>query len=340
MQTVLVSMLLSVIIPIYNVAAYLAACLRSVETAVAELVKVRSEVWVEVICVNDGSTDESGQILSKYMWHGPVICKNIRQDNMGVSAARNAGLAVATGEWVAFLDGDDTWAEDVLVQVFDRIHQTPLLDAVGIRMTKVDVHGRPLEDIGLDAPDWVVSGDAALRQAGGAYGSFLWLALDKFYRRDTIEKLALRFPLNMPVGEDVLFNQCFLAQCGQVILCPSIVGYQYFIRQLSASTKQYEELVHQPFRRFFALEEIWRRTGGTGVFRRLQKDAAEIVMAGKEHIYAPTVRSKVIEQWLASSEFLRVVRFMLIHGTAKSRCFSVAYLSGPRRMRRKLLAML
>lgn len=88
----------SLIIPVYNVAPYLRACLDS----------VRAQTFgdFECICIDDGSTDGSGAILDEYAVKDDRI-KAVRQSNGGVGAARNAGLDVAKGEWICFLDADD-----------------------------------------------------------------------------------------------------------------------------------------------------------------------------------------------------------------------------------------
>lgn len=88
----------SVIIPIYNVEAYLEECLVSILNQT-----LRN---IEIICVNDGSTDSSGRILEKYRAEDARI-KIINQCNAGLSCARNTGLRAARGEYVYFVDSDD-----------------------------------------------------------------------------------------------------------------------------------------------------------------------------------------------------------------------------------------
>lgn len=95
----------SVIIPVYNVAPYLRECLDSV------LAQTFTD-W-EAICVDDGSTDESGVILDEY-GKKDARFRVIHQENAGVSAARNAALGVANGEWILFLDADDVWSQSCL----------------------------------------------------------------------------------------------------------------------------------------------------------------------------------------------------------------------------------
>jgi len=92
---------ISIIIPVYNVEQYLRACLDSVF--------VQSLANYEVICINDGSTDGSSSILDEYTAKHSNISL-IHQKNKGLSAARNAGIRAAKGEYVFFLDSDD-WLE-------------------------------------------------------------------------------------------------------------------------------------------------------------------------------------------------------------------------------------
>ena len=91
--------IVSVVIPVYNVEKYLSACLDSV------LAQTFRDF--EAVCVNDGATDSSLEILNEYTQKDPRI-KIITQENQGLSAARNTGLINAQGEYILFLDSDDT----------------------------------------------------------------------------------------------------------------------------------------------------------------------------------------------------------------------------------------
>ena len=90
---------ISIIIPVYNVEKFLPACLDSVLNQTLEN--------FEVVCVNDGATDNSLNILKEYAQKDPRI-KVITQENKGLSEARNTGLKNAQGEYILFLDSDDT----------------------------------------------------------------------------------------------------------------------------------------------------------------------------------------------------------------------------------------
>jgi glycosyltransferase involved in cell wall biosynthesis len=110
--------MISVIIPVHNGGAFIAAALRSVlhQTLPAD----------EVIVVDDGSTDGSADIAARF---GPPV-RVLRQTHQGVAAATNAGIAEVSGEFLAFLDADDLWAENKLAEQSEALAANLSLDAV------------------------------------------------------------------------------------------------------------------------------------------------------------------------------------------------------------------
>ena len=105
------TILLSIVIPVYNVKQFLRDCLDSM---FAQNVPKSS---YEIICVDDGSTDGSGAILDSYAQAADNMTV-IHQENGGVSKARNAGLDHAVGQYIWFVDADDFIAADILRSVF------------------------------------------------------------------------------------------------------------------------------------------------------------------------------------------------------------------------------
>lgn len=97
----------SVIVPVYNVECYLERCLDSILS--------QTYTNLEIILINDGSTDQSSQICDAYVKRDPRI-RVIHQRNQGVSAARDVGLENATGEFIGFVDADD-WIEPDMYEV-------------------------------------------------------------------------------------------------------------------------------------------------------------------------------------------------------------------------------
>lgn len=119
----------SVIIPAYNQAQFLSTAINSV------LAQTFQDF--EVIVTNDGSTDNTPEILARY---GERICV-INQENAGLSAARNAGMRLAQGELVAFLDSDDFWYPDMLLYTVTFFDKHPEMDVVYTKFDKVNEIG-------------------------------------------------------------------------------------------------------------------------------------------------------------------------------------------------------
>ncbi len=100
----------SVIVPVYNSEKYLHECLAGI--------RAQTRVSLEIVLVNDGSTDSSSAILKEYRSIDPRVVV-VTQQNAGLSGARNAGLDVATGRYVCFLDSDDYWQIDALAELVE-----------------------------------------------------------------------------------------------------------------------------------------------------------------------------------------------------------------------------
>jgi len=108
--------LVSVIIPVYNYARYLGEAIESVLTQTYQ--------HVEVIVVDDGSTDQSGEVARSF------AVRYHRQDHAGIGPARNAGVELAHGEFLAFLDADDRWSQQKLERQLGAFDSDPALEMV------------------------------------------------------------------------------------------------------------------------------------------------------------------------------------------------------------------
>ena len=105
---------ISIIIPVYNVSEYIGNCLDSILS--------QSLRDIEVICVNDGSSDNSAEILHKYEKSDNRIIV-IDKENQGSGMARNAGLAIAKGKYILFVDGDDWLENNALEKIFKKAEE-------------------------------------------------------------------------------------------------------------------------------------------------------------------------------------------------------------------------
>ena len=206
----------SVIIPAYNVAPWLRTCLDSVVA--------QTFGDFECICVDDGSTDGSGAILDEYAVKDSRF-KVIHQSNGGEGAARNAGLEVAAGEWICFLDADDILNERAL-EIYDRGSRAETsAEQVAIGMLR-------FAD-GL-VPEWTDKRDVRwsrfdcrFRVPVETYQLFLWTSA---YRSDLIA--GLRFG-QLKIGADRVFVSQVVERVKSVLMTDWI-GYGYRQRAGSA----------------------------------------------------------------------------------------------------------
>ena len=134
----------SVILPVHNGASTIARALSSVFA--------QSFTDYEIVVVDDGSTDETASVLAGY-----DRIRVISQSNRGVSAARNAGLRAARGEYIAFLDDDDEWMPEMLARCAEVLDQDPNCVLAYTGVLRVDLTGTPMpnqenQTEGVDSP--------------------------------------------------------------------------------------------------------------------------------------------------------------------------------------------
>ncbi|MBD3843646.1 MAG: glycosyltransferase, partial [Campylobacterales bacterium] len=213
--------LVSIIIPIYNVENYLNTCIESV-------IKQTNQDF-ELILINDGSTDKSGEICEEY--HSKLEkVKIIHLKNSGVSSARNTGIASANGKWILFLDGDDTLNTET-VNIIERINGSE----PNVNMILGSFYYRRESGItSADNIDLVISGVKACLEYG------LWrtkICMGSFaVKSEIIRKNNLSFNTGTRYGEDVEFiNYCLLNS--NQIKKSSYHFFYYNINNTSAITK-------------------------------------------------------------------------------------------------------
>ena len=170
-------MKVSVIVPVFNQASYLAQCLDSV--------LAQSLREIEVVCVDDGSTDGSGAMLDGYAARDPRV-KVIHQANAGAGPARNAGMDAATGEFIAFMDPDDEYPDGDVLADLVRDAEEKGVDVCGGSMVAMD--GRALE------PDFTFGSDALMEYADYQfeYGFYRFVFRREFLRANDVRFPALR----------------------------------------------------------------------------------------------------------------------------------------------------
>lgn len=168
--------LVSVIIPVYNYDRYLAEAIESVLN--------QTYRRLEVIVVDDGSTDRSSEVAKGFADRGVRYCY---QDQAGIGLARNAGVELAQGDFIAFLDADDRWPEEKLARQLGAFENDPALDMVFGQA--VQLHNGPEWEEGVKEKK-VPAGDMV---PGMVAGTML-------IKRDAFSRVG-EFPGGLKVGE-------------------------------------------------------------------------------------------------------------------------------------------
>lgn len=212
---------ISVIIPIHNAASYIAACVESI--------LAQGDAAIEIILVNDGSTDGSDAICRRLAERFSII-RYIVQENAGVSAARNAGLDAAIGEWILFVDADDLLLPGALSTIRQNMTDRYAMVYYNYRQT--------LEaDIGIWSGGTVVAAaqdivTASLDYMGALqrYGqrinlqhNYLTSCWAILYRADLVQ--GIRFQERLRLSEDLCYNLDCLRCCDEVLLLNTPVYY-------------------------------------------------------------------------------------------------------------------
>lgn len=210
----------TVIVPVYNAEPYLRCCLDGLR---AQTLKD-----FDVIVVDDGSTDNSGEICDEYAskdWRLVVLHK----ENGGVSSARNLALDRARGKYVMFIDSDDWMEPNGLAIAVDAIsHRQADTICMGFVENNDIPDKEPYHDVidgKAQVKRWICEMTAE-RAAVSKHGVNPYTPWAKLYRRDIIEGHHLRFDNELKVAQDFWFNLCYYIYCNRIVIDNSTI-YHY-----------------------------------------------------------------------------------------------------------------
>ena len=184
--------LISIIVPVYNAEKYISKCIESLIS--------QTYTKLEIILINDGSTDLSGNVCDEYSKKDSRI-KVIHIENSGVSKARNVGINNANGDWIVFVDADDWLEANFCEKLYDATMSNKEVDIVcsgykRIYSDKEEIINCGRQKIIYDASQYLLK----LLNVQNGYG-FCHM---KLIRKKSINEV--RFNENIKVGEDALFN--------------------------------------------------------------------------------------------------------------------------------------
>ena len=274
----------------YNVAAYLRECMDSIVN--------QTFTNLEIICVNDGSTDESPDILKEYEQKDSRV-RIVHQKNGGLSAARNTGLKYATGEWVAYVDSDDALdlhAAEIWVK---SIRDDVDLLCFGVRM------------IGEASQETLEHREQYFAcKVLGEYDFDVEIlkkitvtVWNKLFRRSYIVQHQMQFPEGLYYEDGAFFSQ-FAPFVNKVILLPDKL---YIYRQRensitgnaskSAQGLHYYRILH-PVRRFYEREKLLEKKKDIYLrFFDVSYWAARVVLPARYRVYGAIVLRSLVEKW-------------------------------------------
>lgn len=219
--------LVSIVVPIYNIEKYLHRCVDSILR--------QTYKNIEIILVDDGSPDYCGTICDTYAQIDQRI-KVIHKKNGGLSDARNAGIKIATGEYLLFVDSDDWIADNAIESLLNAFEKYTEVDIVA--GSSVDVHeanGELIEtkySVGLGT-------ERLLSKIEAIKDNLLngWAAWNKLYRRELFD--GVEFPVGV-INEDEAILLHVIDKCRYAVQI-GVPTYYYFLRENSITTSEFSE---------------------------------------------------------------------------------------------------
>lgn len=213
--------LVTIIVPVYNVEKYLARCIRSIIH--------QSYHNLEIILVDDGSPDGCSKICDDYAARDARI-RVVHQANGGLSAARNAGLDLATGEYICFVDSDDDINQDMVEKLIAPLEKDKeaIISLCGVQMeTHMGEHVqcRFFPKTALMAELTIADYEKEM-YLGRKIRTWMW---NRMYRREAIGDL--RFDTNLRKYEDIWFQHKMCRQIDGKVICIPDYCYHYRIRK-------------------------------------------------------------------------------------------------------------
>lgn len=249
--------LISVIVPVYNIKKYLPRCVDSI--------LAQSYQTFELILVDDGSTDGSSELCDRCAAGDPRI-KVIHKKNAGVSAARNDGIDLATGDYLAFIDGDDWIETDYLKKLMQAIIENDA-DEAAVSFKYVYETGKEKLLLICDSKE-ILSNTEALNQAMDPVRPWVGFAWGKVIKSSVIKENSVRYDTRISLCEDSLFNYTALQYVAKAVKIPDVL-YNYYIRNDSATrtaSVNYKSLCSK-VDAFEKAAKIAEKYGGGGQFQ-------------------------------------------------------------------------
>ncbi len=219
--------MISIIIPVYNVSQYLDECLKSVSA--------QTYTDWECILIDDGSTDNSGDICDRWCVKDPRF-RVIHQANAGVSAARNKGIDLAQGDYITFIDSDD-WVDDDYLDLLHASLHTSHADLCIVGLEQHKANGNVIQFSPMENISFRIAEESSDSFVDLAKKYLLFGPVSKLYSKRILSKNNIRFNKTISYGEDLVFNFQYLEKVN-TISCNKSTPYHYRIYVDSSLSKK------------------------------------------------------------------------------------------------------
>lgn len=209
---------ISVIVPAYNVEKYISSCLDSL------LNQTKKEI--EIIAIDDGSTDNTLNILNEYKRNNPNKIHVISQNNQGLSITRNNGIKLSTGKYISFVDGDDEIDTNLFKNLWDKLEEFPY-DVVAFNVEIIYPNKKIIVNPGITSDIKDFNLDSKKKFLTDMY----CMACNKIYKRDLFKDDNLLFTPNTWFEDVLLMHKLIpnLTSLGYL----DFPGYKYYQRENS-----------------------------------------------------------------------------------------------------------
>lgn len=256
----------SVIIPVYNAEKYLRECLDSVTKQTLK--------DIEIICIDDGSKDNSAKVLAEYAAKDTRIIL-LTQNNKGAGAARNYGMKIAKGKYLSFLDSDDFFEPSLLADaVYHADHKQA--DIVIYKFAKFDNENRAYTsaEYAFHKEYWPERVFNYRDNRDKIFNSFNPSAWNKLFKAEFVKKQSLQFQENKRTN-DLFFTCTALASADRIALLDKVLVYY----RVNTKTSSQDTNAEAPLDFFKALQELQKFLTERGLYAELKDSYADLVVS-------------------------------------------------------------
>ena len=248
----------TIAVPVYNVKQYLRPCLESVIQ--------QSYKNLEILLVDDGSTDGSGLICDEYAERDDRV-RVFHTENQGVSEARNRGITEASGEYLIFVDADDEIHKDLVMIYMNQVRPDRVL-LCGFTEMELDLRKSVMEN-----------SDSQVQEYSRAHFYEFYAdnlansPVNKLYRTGLLKKYGIRFPKGKSMGEDLLFNLQYFRHAPKQYLLLELPLYYYRQDREGSLTTEYrkdmfevQQELFDAVKVFLQEKKVWAEENRKGMY--------------------------------------------------------------------------